>query len=157
MYIDNKEKMINKYDEIKEKHQKRVNDFPLMFAFSNEQFKNGMEKWGLKETDTDKIYSIGGGGFIRRNDVDAYNKMWDEIKKEHQKYIDNDKTGAGYIKDMFVSELENHEYCITHDLDDTLYALELSYEEIINSPTLKHGLELAQKEIREKDTDYEIE
>jgi len=40
---------MNKYDEVKNRHQKRVNDFPLGFAFSNEQFKNMMEKWGLTE------------------------------------------------------------------------------------------------------------
>lgn len=151
--------MKNKYDEIKEKNQKIVNDFPFMFAFSNEQFKIGMEKLGLKETDTDKIISIGGGGFIRKTDLNAYNKMWDTIRKEEKELIDADKTGEGYIKDMFVSELENHEYGYTYDLEDTLDALEFTYEQVMSSPTLKHGLELAQKEVlgKNKDNDYDID
>lgn len=159
-YIENqKEKSINKYDEVKNRHQKRVNDFPLGFAFSNEQFKDMMEKWGLEENDTDKILSIGGGGFIRKTDLEEYNKMWDEIRKENKELIESDKTGDGYIKDMFVSELENHEYCITYDIEDTLDALELSYEQVMSSPNLKHGLELAKKEIIEKENeqDYDIE
>ena len=93
---------MNKYEEIKNKHQKRVNDFPLGFAFSNEQFKNMMEKWGLTENDTDKIVSIDGGGFLRKTDIEEYNKMWAEIRKEHKDLIGEDKTGEGYIKDMFV-------------------------------------------------------
>ena len=151
--------MKNKYDEIKEKHQKIVNDFPFMFAFSNEQFKTGMEKLGLKETDTDKIISIGGGGFIRKTDLDAYNKMWDTIRKEEKELIDADKTCDGYIKDMFVSELENHEYGYTYELDDTLDALELTYEQVMSSPTLKNGLELARKEVlgKNKENDYDID
>lgn len=150
--------MKNKYDEIKEKHQKRVNEFPFMFAFSNEQFDKGMKELGLDPSDTDKIVSIGGGGFIRKTDIENYNKMWDELRKEHNDLIEADKTGDGYIKDMFVSELENHEYCITYELDDTLDALELTYEQVINSPTLKHGLELARKEVIEKDKeeDYDL-
>ena len=39
--------MKNKYDELREIHQKRVNEFPLMFAFNQEQFDNGMKNWGL--------------------------------------------------------------------------------------------------------------
>lgn len=150
---------MNKYDEVKNRHQKRVNDFPLGFAFSNEQFKDMMEKWGLEEKDTDKILSIGGGGFIRKTDLEEYNKMWDEIRKENKDLIEQDKTGDGYIKDMFVSELENHEYGYTYELDDTLDALELTREQIANSPSLSHGLELAKKEIldKEKEQDYDIE
>ena len=40
--------MKNKYDEIKEKHQQRVNNFPMIFAFSQEQLYEGMKKLGLK-------------------------------------------------------------------------------------------------------------
>ena len=145
---------MNKYDEVKNRHQKRVNDFPLGFAFSNEQFKNMMEKWGLTENDTDKIVSIDGGGFLRKTDIEEYNKMWTD-----KDLIEQDKTGDGYIKDMFVSELENHEYGYTYELDDTLNALELTREQIANSPSLSHGLELAKKGIldKEKEQDYDIE
>ncbi len=148
-----------KYEKIKNKHQKRVNDFPLGFAFSNNQFKDMMEKWGLKETDTDKIYSIGAGGFIRKTDLEEYNKMWYEIRKEHNDLIKQDKTGEGYIKDMFLYELENHEYGYTYELEDTLDALELTYDQVMKSPSLKHGLELARKEVlgKEQENAHDIE
>ncbi len=150
---------MNKYEEIKNKHQKRFNDFPLGFAFSNKQFKDMMEKWGLNENDIDKICSIGRGGFIRKTDIEEFNKMCDEIRKEEKDLIEQDKTGDGYIKDMFLYELENHEYGYTRELDDTLDALELTYEQVMESPNLKHGLELAKKEILDKENernyDYE--
>lgn len=151
--------MKNKYDEVKKRHQRRVNEFPMKFAFSDKQFNKGMEELGLKPTDIDKVYPIGGGGFIRKTDADEFNKMWDELRKEHNDLIKADKTGDGYIKDMFVSELENHEYAYTYDLDDTLDALELTREQIINSPSLSHGLELARKEVLQKsnEADYEYE
>ena len=151
--------MTNKYDEIKEKHQKIVNEFPMKFAFSDEQFNQGMKELGLEPKDTDKVVSIGGGGFIRKTDAKRFSDMWDTLRKEHNDLIKADKTGVGYIKDMFVSELENHEYGYTYELDDTLDALELTREQIANSTTLKHGLELARKEVlkRESEVDYEYE
>ena len=151
--------MNNKYDEIKEKHQKIVDDFPMKFAFSDEQFNQSMKELGLKPTDTDKVVSICGGGFIRKTDVKKYYDMWDKLRKEHNNLIEADKTGDGYIKDMFVSELENHEYSYTHELDETLNALELTREQVFNSPTLSHGLELAKKEVlqKESEVDYEYE
>ena len=116
--------MTNKYDEIKQKHQNIVNEFPMKFAFSDEQFNKGMKELGLDPKDTNKVVSIGGGGFIRKTDAKRFGDMWDTLRKEHNDLIKADKTGEGYIKDMFVSELENHEYGYTYELDDTLDALE---------------------------------
>ena len=148
--------MISKYDEIKEKHQKIVNEFPMKFAFSDEQFNRGMRELGLNPKDTDKVISIGSGGFIRKEDAKKFGDMWDTLRKEHNDLINEDKTGEGYIKDMFVSELLNHEYGYTYDLNDTLDALELKIEDIIKNPILKHGLELARKEVLQKEEDYDL-
>ena len=148
---------MNKYDEIKEKHQKIVNEFPMKFAFSDEQFNRGMKELGLDPKDIDKVVSIGGGGFIRKSDVKKFGDMWDTLRKEHNDLIKADKTGEGYIKDMFVSELENHEYSYTYELDDTLEALELTKEQIANSPSLSHGLELARKEVLQKESEVNYE
>ena len=46
----------NLYQIIKEKHQKEFDEFPVAFAFSDEQFKEGMKKLGLNENDIDKLY-----------------------------------------------------------------------------------------------------
>ena len=125
----------------------------MKFTFSDEQINQGMKELGLKSTDTDKVVSIGSGGFIRKTDVKKYYDMWDKLRKEHNELIEFDKTGEGYIKDMFVSELENHEYSYTHELNKTLDALELTRDKIANSPTLSHGLELAKKEVLSKELD----
>ncbi len=147
--------MMNKYEEVKARHQKMVNDFPLGFAFSNEQFKNMMEKWNLEEKDTDKILSIGAGGFIRKTDLELYKKMWDEIRKENKNLIEQDKTGEGYIKDMFVYELNNHEYSYTHNIFDTLEALNISEADIKNNFNLRNGLKLAVNEITKDSLEQE--
>lgn len=137
--------MSNKYLELKNKMQKEVDSFPMVFAFSNEQFKESMEKLGLNKDDTDKIFSIGGGGFIRKTDSEAFGEMFDRHEKEMQAEIDKDETGEGFIKDMFYYELCNHEYSYTRDTESTLDALDLTWTEIKASEKLSHGLQLAKE------------
>ena len=49
------------YEELKNKHEQEMNAFPLGACFSQKQFEEMMQKWGLTIDDTDKILSIGGG------------------------------------------------------------------------------------------------
>ena len=137
-----------KYSELRQKQQKEVDEFPFGFAFSNEQFKEMMEKFGLTENDTDKIYSIGAGGYIRKSDADAMHEMFTRHEKERQQAIENDKDSSGYIYEVFRYELDNHEYCITYDLEPTLRALGLTEEEVNKNPKLLKGLKKALKHYR---------
>lgn len=141
---------MNKYREMKERHQTEVNEFPIQFAFSNEQFKEGMEKLGLTEKDTDKVVATVGGGFIRKADVAAYKEMLTRHYNERAEAINNDLTGNGFIYDMFKEELSNHEYGYTYELDDTLDSLGFTIEDINNNTNLKYGLELAMKDYKEE-------
>lgn len=139
---------MNKYAELREKQQKEVDAFPFMWAFSQKQFDEGMIQLGLKPSDTDKIYSIGFGGYIRKTDSAALHEMLDRHTAEMQAAIDSDETGEEFILDMFVYELDNHEYGYTHDLEPTLDALGLTVEEINSNPRLLHGLGLARRRCR---------
>lgn len=140
---------MNKYEELKTKQQERVNSFPMKFAFNDKQFEEGMKELGLSPDDTDKVLSIGGGGFIRKSDKEAFQELFKTINNEIQEQIDKDKTGEHFIKDMFLFELENHEFGYTRELDDTLEALDLKKEDILNSKKLKKGLLLAIQEVKE--------
>lgn len=134
---------MNKYQELKKKQQKEINDFPFMWAFNKKQFAEGMEKLGLKETDTDKIYSIGGGGFIRKTDSEKLHEMMERLDAEMKQAIAEDPTGDGFIFDMFNYELANHEYNYTRDISDTLDCLGLTEEEVAADERLLRGLKKA--------------
>lgn len=135
---------MNKYMELKNKIQKEVDEFPIGFAFSNEQFEKMKEELGVKEDS--ELLSIGAGGFIRKTDREAFSELFNNKAKRIDEAIAEDKTGEGFIKDMFLYELANHEYCITYDLEDTLYALDLTYDEVMNDERLLRGLTLAKNE-----------
>lgn len=139
---------MNMYRELTAKHEKEINAFPFMWAFNQKQFDEGMRRLGLEPTDTDKIYSIGAGGFIRKTDAEAMHELIERHTAERQAAIAADSTGEGFILDMFTYELDNHKYCITRDLEPTLDALGLTVEEVNASPALLHGLKLAERRCR---------
>lgn len=119
---------MNPYLTLKEKHQKEINEFPFGFCFNDQQYNEMMANWGLTPEDTDKIYSIGGGGYIRKSDVEAMNEMFDRHEREVAAARAENKDD--YLYHMFNYELANHEYGYTYDVTDTLDALGLTMEEI---------------------------
>ena len=114
---------MNKYIKLKTKHEKIVNKFPQFFAFSDEQFKEGLKK--LKTTKTE-IRSIGSGGFIRKSDGKDYLIMVEQINKESKEALKDDD----YLYQGFLYELGNHEYIITYDYEDTLSCFGLEYSNL---------------------------
>lgn len=130
---------MSKYTELKSKHQKEVDAFPFGFAFNQKQFNEMMEKWGLTPDDTDKIYKLGGGGYVRKTDSDAMHEMFERHAAEHEAAMQDDE----YLYQMFYYELANHEYSYTGDLDETLEALGLTMEEINADPRMERALNKA--------------
>lgn len=133
---------MNKYLQLKNKHQQMVDAFPMGFAFDSDQLDEGLEYLGVTK---DGIVGISGGGFIRKTDTGAYKKMWNRIHTELNAAIDNDNDGTAFIADMFEYELANHEYVVTGDMTDTLEALNLTMAAVANSPALANGLKVGKK------------
>lgn len=141
--------MANKYLEMKAKHEQEVNDFPMFFAFSQKQFDEGMETLGLDPSETDKIYKLGNtGGYYRKSDSEALKEMFLRHSQEEADAIAADKTGEGFIYDMFNYELANHEYGYTRDPESTLDALGMTMEQIEANPALLAGWKKAEKNQR---------
>lgn len=135
--------MKNEYMELQSRQQMEFNELPLGFAFSDEQFKEMMEGFGLTISDTDKIVRVAGGAFIQKRDLDSYHEITKRFDKELKEAIAADKTGDGFIYQMFLTELENHEYSYTGDAEDALYELGYTIDEIYADDLLRHGFEKA--------------
>lgn len=133
-----------KYRDLQEQIQQKINSFPFYFAFSRKQLEKILTETGLTEKD---FISIGAGGLIKKTDIDAYRKLSEEIEAMTQAEIAADQDGSGFVKDMFLTELADHEYSYTGDLTETLDALGYTPEEINNDPKLINGLRLAKNEI----------
>ena len=144
---------MNTYEAMKNAHKIEVNEFPIFFAFNDAQFKKGMEGFGLDpEKDTDKVYSIPGGGVYRRSDSQRLHDMLDRHEKELKEMLNDESSDFAYS--AFLHELANHEYCITHDPEPTLESLLLEEEEFAASAHLQNEFCRAKKEYLEKAFDY---
>ena len=131
------------YIDMKERHQKEVNELPIMWAFSNAQFTKGLAKLGLTEKDTGKLCSLQSGGFILKTDAPMIKETVARHKEEFKTAIESDTVGDGFIFQAFNYELANHEYIVTYDPDDAIYALGLTRKMVEESPAMKEGLRLA--------------
>lgn len=115
------------YTQLKQRQEKDLNDFKgIFFAFNNDQFKEGMQKIGLTVADTKQIYSLGAGGYIRKDRSADFHAMMDRHAAERKQL----KKNASILLDALVYELQNHEYCISGDTDPALDALGFTKEDI---------------------------
>jgi hypothetical protein len=106
------------YSELKAQQQKAINDFPIFFAFNNEQLETGLKKLN---TTKEEIRSIGSGGFVRKTDQEALVKL----SMEQHNAINNAMLDDDFLISAITYELGNHEFCITYDPTDTIEALGL--------------------------------
>ena len=145
---------MNRYAELRKRQQEEFNALPLGFAFSQKQFNEMMEGWGLDpEKDLDKILSIPAGGYVQKKDADLLHQTVERHDTEMAAAISEDKTGEGFIYEMFLYELDNHEYGYTRDTEDTLDALGYTAEQVLGDPRLKHGIEKAVTKICKREGD----
>ena len=137
------------YKAMKERHQEEVNALPLAFAFSRDQYRRKLAAWNIAEEEAEAgaIIGLGNGGFIRSSDKDLVVSTFERIHDEEQAAIAADLTGDGYIYEMFLYELSNHEFSYTGDVEETLAALQLTADDINSNEALQHGLKRAVKEI----------
>ena len=89
---------MNQYADLKQRQQQEFSAFPMQFAFSDQQFAEGMAALGLEPTDTDKIYKAPGGGFYRREDGPRLYDMMGRFDRELQEAIAGDQIGELYLK-----------------------------------------------------------
>lgn len=142
------------YKEMMERQQQEVNNFPLGFAFGNKQFEEMMAKWGLdakKDSDLAQVASLFGGAYILKKDVPAYKDMCRRHHEELAAAIEADETGEGFVYEMFLYEMDNHEFGYTWDTEDTLDALGYTAEQVLGDPKLKRGIEKAATEIYKRE------
>ena len=133
------------YTELKKKHMKETEKFPLEFAFGGQQFKEMMvSKFNLDPAkDLDKVVSLGSGIYLKKADVGAYKEMCFRHRKEIRDAIDSDESGEGFVCQMFYTKLVNTEYGYTGDAEDALAALGYSYSKVKKDPKLWAGFQMA--------------
>ena len=144
--------MNNLYQTLRDRQQEAVNDYlkeGAFFAFSDKQFRAGLEKLGIAEEDAGKRLSRLGntGGYMVKDRVAGLKTLLDNNDRERQEALDDPDTGRQFAFDMFYYELNNHEFCLTEDPEETLDALGLTWDDIKKSALLSQTLQEAASKI----------
>ena len=119
---------MNRYAELKKKHQKELNKLPMKAAFGKEQFKKMMEEWGLTTNaeDMGKIDMLVGGCYCLKEDTHLFEEHFQRTQKELEEFLKDDDN----LKSAFKYEFSNHECGYTYTPQDALPPLNLTYEEV---------------------------
>jgi len=96
---------------------KLITDCGVFFAFSDTQFKEGLEKANL--ADGEKLVSITGGGFMPSRNKQKY---LDGSRAIHEAFA-RDMQDAKQREQHIRYELDNRETVVTGDITDALEAL----------------------------------
>ena len=139
---------MNKYTELKDTHSRMINEFPMAFAFSNEQFEEAKKK--LDVTNNDELRSIAGGGMIRATDSKAYSELFHTMNNETEEAMKDDE----YLYQGFLYELGNHEYCYTGDPKETIDCFALTIDEVNSDERLKRIFNMARNQYRIDSKNY---
>ena len=128
------------YLELKRKHEKELEDFPIAYAFSDKQLEEALVK--LNATKEECITVFGHGDIVKRENAKSLIKMMERQVEELQQRLRDD---PDFAEAAFLYEMDNHEYAINWSADeDVLACFNLSFEKIN-----KWGLQMAYRRARE--------
>lgn len=133
------------YLELKKQHEKELSDFPIAYAFNDEQLAEALAK--LNATKEECVTVFGHGDIVRRKDAKDLVKLFTRHDKELKEKL---KSDPDFAEAVFRYEMDNHEYAINWSADeDVLAALGISFEFI-----RKHGLQMAYDRARNQHMKY---
>lgn len=115
------------YLDLKKKHEKEVSDFPIAYAFNDEQLKEALKKLGAESTE-ECVTIFGHGDIVKKEDAKPFIQMLKRHSDEVRQAMLNDHELA---QAAFLYEMDNHEYAINYDGDeDVLRCFGFDFDEL---------------------------
>lgn len=116
------------YIQLRKEREQKYNDLfrecQVFWAFSNQQFNEGLEKHNLKKED---LVTYIGGGFLPKSNVTKLEEGMDTIDKWEEDTIKEFSLVEAHIK----YELSNHECWYTGDISDAVNVLPYPEEKVL--------------------------
>ena len=129
------------YQDIKDRQQKELNEFPIAYAFNEKQLKEALAKLGATREECVTVF--GHGDIVKKEDAPKFIAM---LKRHTQEVRDALVADVDFAIAAFLYEMNNHEYCINYDGDgDVLGCFGLEWEDLD-----KLGLETAYRIARKE-------
>lgn len=104
------------YLDLQKRQQQEFEDFPIAYAFSDQQLTEALEKLGAEKSECVTVF--GHGDIVKKKDVPALKDML----KRHTKEIHEALKDKEFAEAAFLYEMDNHEYAINWDGDADVLA-----------------------------------
>ena len=104
------------YLKLQKKQRKDLEEFPIAYAFNEEQLKQALEKLGAKKEECVTLYNC--GDVMKKTDVPAFKEMMKRHREEIYELL-KDKQAA---EEAFLYEMDNHEYSINWSGDEDVFS-----------------------------------
>lgn len=104
------------YLDLQKKHQDELSNFPIAYAFNNEQLEEALKKLGAKKEEC--ITYLGIGDIMKKTDVPAFEAM----SKRHYEELREAMKEPEFAEAAFLYEMDNHEYAINWSGEEDVLA-----------------------------------
>ena len=129
------------YLDLQKKHQKELEDFPIAYAFNDEQLQEALAKLGATKEECVTVF--GHGDIVKRTDAKAFVAM---LKRHTEEVKQKLKDDPEFAEAAFLYEMDNHEYAINWSADeDVLACFAITFDDI-----RKWGLQMVYDSARNK-------
>lgn len=144
--------MSKAYQELIERQRQEINNFPVAYAFSQEQLKEALKKLGV-ESVKECTTVMGHGDIMKKEDAPKFVAM----SVRHMDELKEAMKNKDFAYEAFLYEMDNHEYYINYDGDgDVLGCFGFEYEDL-KEMDLELAYQLARKEhMRKAHEEWEI-
>ena len=105
------------YLDLQEKHRQEINEFPIAYAFNDEQLQEALKKLGVKNTQ-ECVSVFGHGDIVKRENA----KPFLDMLKRHTLEVKEAMKDKEFAEAAFRYEMDNHEYAINWSGDDDVLA-----------------------------------
>lgn len=130
------------YLEMKRRHEEEMNDFPIAYAFNDEQLQQALEKLGVASM-KECVTVFGHGDIVKRENAKP---LVDMLARHTNEIRDKLKEDVEFAEAAFLYEMDNHEYAINWSADeDVLECFCIDWDFI-----RKYGLQMAYDSARNK-------
>ena len=102
------------YEELKDRQREEFNNFPIAYAFSDEQLVRALEKLGAKKEECVSVF--GHGDIVKKEDAPKLLAMM----KRHDQEVAEAMKDYDFAVGGFLYEMNNHEYCINWEGDENV-------------------------------------
>lgn len=135
----------DEYLALQKRHQQELEDFPIAYAFNEQQLEEALEKLGATKEECVTVFNH--GDIVKRTDAKTLVALLENQREEMLQRIKDDPI---FAEAAFLYEMDNHEYAINWSGDeDVLACFGITFEHIN-----KWGLQYAWSMARRKHMEH---